>query len=256
MYYPIQVPYILNKMFSEHILYTEEIVTSLQDFVICVWEMTPRTVDKKDIPHIIVADGCIDLVVDYNSKTIGFGGMSKTYFNDVIQMPDKFCGARMKPGAFQQLTGLPATAAMDKFVSLKILDSAFDIDTFFSLPFEQTKVYFIDYLHKLVSGKQPNSFVKMFDEFSTSPPFTAAELYETLNLGPRQCQRLFMKHFGITPQMALSILRFQRCVEILTSKKANPNEVLEATTYYDQSHFIKDFKRNIGLTPFEYLQKV
>ena len=255
MYYPIQVPYILNKTFSQHILYLEEIVPSLQDFIICLWEMTPKVSEKKSIQNIIASDGCIDLVVYYNEKWIGFAGMSKTDFHSVIQTSDKYFGARMKPGAFHQLTGLPATEAMDKSVLLKTLDPSFDVEAFFSLSFEQAKVYFKNYLHKFICGKEPNHFVKMFDALSTSPPSTAAELYQTFDFNPRQCQRLFMKHFGISPQKALSVLRFQRCLEVLSSNKANPNDVLEVTTYYDQSHFINDFKRNIGLTPFEYLEK-
>jgi hypothetical protein len=122
MYYPIQVPYILNNSFSQHIQYTEEVVTALQDFVICIWEMTPIYPEKKAIQNVIAADGCIDLVVGYEDGYIGFGGMSKTNFHHIIQTPTKFFGARLKPGAFGQLTGLPATEAMDKFIPLKKID--------------------------------------------------------------------------------------------------------------------------------------
>ena len=38
------------------------------------------------------------------------------------------------------------------------------------------------------------------------------------------------------------------------SSDAKPNDILDATTYYDQSHFIKDFKKHIGLTPIEYIK--
>ena len=255
MYYPIQVPYILNNSFSQHIQYTEEVVTALQDFVICIWEMTPIYPEKKAIQNVIAADGCIDLVVGYEDGYIGFGGMSKTNFHHIVQTPTKFFGARLKPGAFGQLTGLPATEAMDKFIPLKKIDPAFDTDSFFTLSFKQAKEHIKGYLYQLVRHKEPNPFVQMFDKLSLSPPPTATDLYQVLRFSPRQCQRLFMKHFGITPQMALSILRFQRCLDILTSSKVKPRDILEDTNYYDQSHFIKDFKRNIGLTPFEYLDK-
>jgi len=255
MYYPIQVPYLLDTAFSRHAVYTEEAAGPLQSFVICTWEMLPRSGDANNINNIVVADGCIDLVVNFNSRSIAFAGMSKTDFNFTLQMPRSFIGARMKPGAFHQLTGLPASAAMDSFLPLDVFDPSFVMDAFFALSYEQAKESFRGYLSQLVGKKEPDDFVKMFDTFSITPPSSAAELYRALHLSPRQCQRLFMKHFGITPQAVLSILRFQCCLQILTSTDADPNHALEAAAYYDQSHFIKDFKKNIGLTPREYLQK-
>jgi len=217
--------------------------------------MNPRSAAKKSIQNIITTDGCIDLVVNYNDRQIGFAGMSKTDFHFTIEAPNKFCGARMKPGAFQQLTGLPATAAMDNFVPLERVDAEFDSESFFILSFEQAKAYLKNYLQQFVYGKTPNNFLKVFDIFSISPPLTTAELYQSLHLSARQSQRAFIKHFGLTPQMVLSIIRFQRCLKILTSDTAAPSDILEALTYYDQSHFIKDFKKNIGFTPLEYIKK-
>ena len=255
MYYPIQVPYILNSNFSKHISYSEEVVPSLQNFVMCVWEMQPRSTERTSVTNVIVADGCIDLVVDYTNRQIGFAGMSKTNFHFTIELPTKFLGVRLKPGAFEQLTGLPAKKAMDTFLPLEGIDPNFDANDFFSLSFEQTKEHLNAYLHKFTGDKIPNSFVNLFDSLSKNPPSTTAELYQRLHFSPRQSQRLFMKHFGIPPQMALSILRFQYCLDVLTSGRAMPSDILGLATYYDQSHFIKDFKRNIGLTPFEYLRK-
>lgn len=255
MYYPVQVPYILNSDFSRHIAYSEKTVEPLRDFVICVWEMQPRSSEKTTVTNIIAADGCIDLVVNYDNKQIGFAGMSKTDFNFSIELPNKSFGARLKPGAFEQLTGLPATAAMDSFLPPETVFSDFDVDRFFSLSFEQAKAYLETYLQQIASHKAPNSFVVLFDELSNRPPLTATELYQRLNYSPRQCQRLFIKHFGITPQMALCVLRFQYCLSVLTSGRAEPSDILGLAAYCDQSHFIKDFKRNIGLTPFEYLRK-
>ena len=87
MYYPIQIPYILNKGFSKSVKYTEEVISHLRDFVICFWEMQPILVEVKDVNNVILADGCIDLVVDYGEKKIGFSGVSKTLFKDEFNSP-------------------------------------------------------------------------------------------------------------------------------------------------------------------------
>jgi len=255
MYYPIQIPYILNKSFAESVRYSEEIVPQLQDFVICLWEMQPRAEQRIIADNVIVADGCIDLVVDYKWKEIGFAGMSKTVFDDKIQTPSQYVGARLKPGAFHAITGLSATEAMDKFLPLDKVDKNFDTQSFFSLPFNEVKESFKNYLGGLIRGKESNEFTTLFDRFSIDIPDSATEIYDRLHFSPKHCQRLFTKHFGLSPQMVLSIIRFQKCLEMLTSNKELPSGVLEMINFYDQSHFIKDFKKNIGLTPLELVRK-
>lgn len=255
MYYPIQIPFILNKAFAKSVKYSEEIVPQLQDFVICVWEMCSRPEQSEAVENIIVTDGCIDLVVNFDMKQIGFAGMSKTLFDDKIYSRSRFMGARLKPGAFCAITGIPATKAMDKFLMLREFDKNFDAAHFFALPFDEAKEFFKNYICKLIQNKKPNEFTTLFDELSDDIPDSVTEIYEKLHFSPRQCQRLFSKHFGLSPQMVLCIVRFQKCLEILTAGKTMPRGVLGMLNYYDQSHFINDFKKNIGLTPFELVSK-
>jgi AraC-like DNA-binding protein len=255
MYRPVQIPFVLNQRYAESIRYTEETLQSLGGFVICVWRMLPLTERAIEVDNVIVADGCIDLVVDYDGRWIGYAGMSKTDFHYKVNSVSRYMGARMKPGAFRQLTGLPAGAAMDNLLPVGLVDKTFDAGAFFSLSFERAQARFKEYLGELTGDKTPDIFTGLFDELSQSPPATAVELYRRLHFSPRQCQRLFAKHFGITPQMALCLIRFQRCLEMLTNEEADPNDVLNITAYYDQSHFIRDFRRNTGLTPFELVRR-
>jgi AraC-like DNA-binding protein len=254
-YYPLQIPYILHKPFSEAIRYTEKTDASSSAFVICFWEMRPKTEKELSVSNVIVTDGCIDLVVDYDARQIGFAGMSRTEFDYRIQLPTRCFGARMKPGAFHQLFSLPAAAAMDAFLSIDEVDRDFDCPAFFSLSFEKAGRFFRAYFAEKSVGIVPNQFVRLFDELSGAIPDSAAELYRRMGYGPRQCQRLFSQNFGLSPQMTLSILRFQRCLKALTSGRARPSDILSVSSYYDQSHYIKDFKRNIGLTPSELLRR-
>lgn len=209
---------------------------------------------KAFVSNIIATDACIDLVANFDERRIGFAGMSKTEFNFKLELPNRFLGVRMVPGAFHQLTGLPATAAMDTFLPVEAVFKEFNGTLFFSLPFEQAK----DYLRKTISshteGKTPDQFTILFHELSKETPATVSALCDLLHFSPRQCQRLFKLHYGITPKMALSIIRFHKCMEILTSPKAKPSDILNITNYYDQPHFIKDFKRNIGITPLELIR--
>jgi len=233
--------------------YTETAAVQCGGFVICFWEMQPLTNSKLSVENVIAADACIDIVVLFDEKSIGFAGMSKTEFHFIHDLPNRSFGARLMPGAFHQITGLPATAAMNGFLPLEAVFKDFNKSVFFSLAFEQAKEFLKYSLSEKTRTMVPDTFTTLFNTLSESTPATAKELYQMLHFSPRQCQRLFEKHYGISPKMALSILRFQKCLQILTSPKAVPADILNATSYYDQPHFINDFKRNIGLTPLELI---
>jgi AraC-like DNA-binding protein len=161
----------------------------------------------------------------------------------------------MKPGSFYALTGTSAKEVMDKFLPLKVFNLSFDEDAFFRLPFKNAKMYMKIFMANLCGDKKPNKFINLFDELSDDIPENVESIYKKLNLSPKQTQRLFSANFGLTPRLVLSILRFQKCLQVLTSGKANPSDMLNLVNFYDQAHFINDFKRNIGLTPFELVKK-
>ena len=254
MYYPIQIPYILNRDFTEHIEYRETTIDELSDFVICMWESISISDEVLKINNIIIADGCIDLVVDFDNRIIGFSGMTNTDFDFLVETPCRYFGFRLMPGAFYQLTGLNANSAMDEFLSLDEVDSDFDSELFFDLDFDNAKDYLIDYLMEKTKNVVANEYTKLFNRLKCDLPFEASELYELLYLSPRQCQRNFEKHFGIGPKMVLSIIRFQNCLELLISSEVDSSEVLSQIEYYDRSHYIKDFRKNIGITPSDFIK--
>jgi AraC-like DNA-binding protein len=254
MYYPTQIPFMLNDTFRQYINYREQPALDYEGFVICFWEMQPKSEAALSIDNVIVADACIDLVVSYDKRKIGFSGAGKTDFHYEIITPTWFMGARLLPGAFHQLTGLAAGMAMDTFLPIEEVFDDFDSESFFSLSFVCGKEYFKKYVLRKIQQHVPDMFTSLFHTLSEHPPKTADELYSMLHFSPRQCQRLFLKHYGLTPKMVLSIVRFQRCLQILTSSKSSPSDILRVTGYYDQPHFIKDFKRNIGITPLELIR--
>jgi methylphosphotriester-DNA--protein-cysteine methyltransferase len=67
----------------------------------------------------------------------------------------------------------------------------------------------------------------------------------------------FTEKLGISPKNLASIIRFKQYYETLCGNKQNRftrNNFYNY--YYDQSHFIKDFKRFTGLTPASLEKKI
>lgn len=255
MYYPIQLPFILNEEFTRVMTYREKKVPECSDFVLCFWEMAPKTNEKKRVKNVIIADGCIDLIVDYDQKQLFFTGNQQTDFNYDIETPAHFFGARMMPGAFHQLTGIAASEAMEEYILLQDIFNNLNVESFFSGSFESAQEALQAYMIDKFFGICPNDFTQLFSRFADKIPQNTKELYKSLHFSPRQCQRVFAKNYGLTPKMVLSILRFQKCLQILTSEQAKPADILAITNYYDQPHFNKDFKHHLGITPLELVSR-
>ena len=69
----------------------------------------------------------------------------------------------------------------------------------------------------------------------------------------RQLERNFKKQIGISPKQLGKVLRLQTALKIMLSDKENLTNVAYESEYFDQAHFIKDFKEFIGTTPKEFL---
>ena len=254
MYQPIQMPYLLSKSYAQYVTYNEVEIPSLSEFAITAFEAYSISDEISSIREIILMQGTIDLGFDLQEKWVGFGGLSRTDFNFPWQIPFQNFRIRLKPGAFHQLTGIPANSIIDDYIPLSQIDPSFDEDAFLELSFDEAKRFIIDYLEKLCEGKTANQYTTLFDQLIESPPNKTSELYQMLAMSDRQCQRVFQKHFGLPPKLVLSILRFQKCLDLLFRTERTTEDVLTELDYYDQAHMINDFKRNIGITPRELLE--
>ncbi len=69
----------------------------------------------------------------------------------------------------------------------------------------------------------------------------------------RYLDRLFQEHVGVSPKLLASILRFQEVYQGWMQDRS-PTFFRDQwpASYYDQSHFIKEFKRFTGFTPQQY----
>lgn len=76
---------------------------------------------------------------------------------------------------------------------------------------------------------------------------------EEVCLGIKQFERIFSKHVGLNPKKFTSIVRFQNVIRMkMNDKNANMYQLAFDNGYYDQSHFIHDFKNITGLSPLDF----
>ncbi|MBK8494627.1 MAG: helix-turn-helix transcriptional regulator [Chitinophagaceae bacterium] len=82
------------------------------------------------------------------------------------------------------------------------------------------------------------------------------EISNKVGYSQKHLIRLFKDHVGLTPKGFLKIIRFQKAIEEITNtQKVNWTGIAYESGYYDQAHFINDFRTFSGFTPQQYLQK-
>lgn len=85
---------------------------------------------------------------------------------------------------------------------------------------------------------------------------TANSLAEKLTSTPKSVERKFSNHLGKTPKQYIKLIRFQETLkDFSTHKHSSLTEYAYCNGYFDQAHFIRDFKTYSGYTPKEFVEK-
>lgn len=75
-----------------------------------------------------------------------------------------------------------------------------------------------------------------------------------IGLSDRQLRRLFEFYIGTSPKTFCNVVRFQRVLNAIPRQQTTRNpDLFLAAGYFDQAHFIKEFKRLYGITPYQAL---
>jgi len=110
-------------------------------------------------------------------------------------------------------------------------------------------------LNKLNQGKTIENLVKTTVDtlLATNGSTSINQILKDDLPKRRQLERNFKKQIGISPKQLGKVLRLQTALKMLLNDNENLTSIAYESEYFDQSHFIKDFKEFIGTTPKEFL---
>lgn len=228
---------------------------ALRPYVHCFWELRSKEPIQEQYLYRVVADGCIDMIVDtseYNGLILA--GISDSSFDVPISGETAYFGIRFLPGGIQHFWRFEIAEIQNLMLDAKELlpDEAQWLPAmiFESRSFTQRIAVAQSYLLSLLANSKavmhPALARALHHIYSTGgdlPIQTQAAEY----ISPRQLRRLFQEHIGCSPKLFARIVRFQQTLKSMQGDNGTGHFYKHG--YFDQAHFIKEFKNFYGSTP-------
>jgi len=80
-----------------------------------------------------------------------------------------------------------------------------------------------------------------------------AQMNEKIGYSQKHFTEMFRRNIGVTPKSYLKIMRFQKAIRTIdASDNIEWDMIAQDCGFYDQAHFINDFKHFSGFTPEQY----
>lgn len=256
LYIPIQ-PTV--KQADEGVTYQEFLPdVRLQSYIYCYWQLQTLQPLAKQFNYRVVADGCIDIFFELHNPEENFVmGFCKKYTEFPLPNSFNYVGVRFLPTMFPQLFNVNAAALSNRFEHLHavIPHTADFIKHNFNptLDTEAIQSKFDLYFLQLLAKNSFNADARLYEAIHIIlKNFGIVDVEKDLDTGisSRQLRRLFEFYIGDTAKTFSKVVRFQHILRAKPSVQSlKQNKLFFDTGYYDQAHFIKEFKNFYGVTP-------
>ncbi|MCW3466229.1 AraC family transcriptional regulator [Chitinophaga nivalis] len=230
----------------------------LAPYIYCYWQLTADPTLQQPYDYQVVADGCMDIFFDRSDPTalyiMGFSSACTTFR---LTHAFDYVGIRFLPAAFPLLFKVSAGELTNRFEALDqvhpLLAKGLCQLTGHTAPLATLTASFDQYFGQLLAHTPLQPDYRLFnaiDLMLTAPANLPIEQGLDTGISPRQLRRLFDFYIGDTPKAFSKVVRFQKALRdsSLINSTTRHNFFYDAG-YYDQAHFIKEFKRMYGRTP-------
>lgn len=243
----------------------------LASLIKCYWTLESP---KEDIPQpqTIVPDGCMEMIFHYGDlyrqyidgeavvqpRNCVFGQLTKPLKIEPTGITGIF-SVRFHHEGFLPFTTIPIKEMDDQAVPLEKLFGTAGTELgekVFQSKTIREKINTVEnFLRERLNTEAIDRIVQSTVDIllQVNGQISVNELSRQTNINRRQLERKFSSAIGMSPKQLSKTIRLQSTLKHLLSKEyINLTALAHDAEYYDQAHFIKDFKEFTGLTPKEF----
>jgi len=231
---------------------------NLQPYIYCYWQLKTIKPLQHAFNYRVVADGCIDIYFEPGNATESFiMGFCKKFTEFPLENNFEYIGIRFLPTMFPQLFKTNASELSNRYELLAnvVPGTAAYIAKHFHKQQRIATVqnlldkYFID----VVNNTAMDDDARLYEAIDTILKNYGVLNIETdidTGISARQLRRLFQYYIGDSTKSFCKVVRFQNILRAKPSRQSlRKNKLFFDAGYYDQNHFIKEFKNFYGVTP-------
>ncbi len=255
------------KIFEPHV--------KLTAFVKRYWTLDGQK-ENTPLKNTIVPDGTVKLIFHYGDtykhhsqtgkttilpKCFLIGQLTKPYVIEPIGVTGSFV-VQFKPNGFLTFTSIPIK---------KMENTAVPLDKLFgengkklgelilnaNATSERIQIMETFLFKELADKKTIDNIVNSTVEtiFHANGQFSVNEFSKSNNINRRQLARKFSLTIGLSPKQLAKTIRIQKTLKVLLNEEIKSlTDLAYKNEYYDQAHFIKEFREFTGLTPKEFFR--
>ena len=212
----------------------------------------------------IVPDGCLDVIICCDPHRPHFLICGTILQGEQIPFHTgaTYFGVRFTPLHSLQLSPAPFRELVDRQLFLtdvvKGVSSLCD-DIAEKTSFNQRIAHFERYfLPKLLSHQQQSEMLAycLQQIYQARGNLSIEQLAADIGLSTRYIRKKFVETLGLSPKQFSRITRFQHTLSSVMNQSAPAGSIASEHGYYDQAHFIKDFKQFSLFTPMQILMQM
>ena len=245
----------------------------LAPYVRFFWALEADVSPGKEFVHRSMADGCVEIVFHYRARFDEIDAIGTLIDSPIASIQAQstafrrfstresfgIFGAYLYPYAIPRLFRYPAS----DFTNI-----APDLESVFSTEGKtleermsiakdnQERVEIVSRFlrNKLRSSNRelPPLYRAIDSIINVAGDVRVSELAHEYSMSTRQFERKFKELAGLSPKLYSRVVRFQAATQLKLAGIRDLTEIAYACGYYDQSHFINDFRQFSGYTPKEY----
>jgi AraC-like DNA-binding protein len=233
----------------------------LEAFVLRYWTVAWDVVEQLPYTQETLPYPCVNLVVERGRS--GIFGVNTRRFQ--IQLVGKgwVFGIKFRPGGFYPFYRAPVAALTDRAVGLEAVFGAAGAEYERGVLACASVDEMIDCAEHFLRARlpEPDEHVALInsvvERIAADRSLTRiAALADRMGVSQRTLQRLFGQYVGVGPKWVIQRYRLLEAADQLAHNATiDVSGLAQALGYFDQAHFINDFRAAVGSTPAEYAQR-
>ncbi|WP_347069332.1 helix-turn-helix domain-containing protein [Flavobacterium sp. WV_118_3] len=237
--------------------------TRLSAYIYCYWQLKTNQKLQDEFSYQVVADGCMDIYFEPDNPSEAYiSGFNAHCTEFPLGKTFHYIGIRFYPAMFPLLFQIDASELSYRYELLQlVLPEKANYFKMYFTPGQDTKTikrqldhYYLNRINRTVLQPDFRFFSAINNIFSKSGNLNLeTELDAGISL--RQLRRLSHYYLGDSTKTFCKVVRFQNAIRQHFDSNSPTDYSFLDYGYYDQAHFIREFKSMYGRTPKNAIKK-